>query len=611
MITYLKIGMKSSYIELIFVAIGIIFSILLLLIMYIYMDIRYINNYYYPFALLFSFIIYIILNKNKYLNDSKEKIKLDFRKNKILLTMYFVLFVSSIFVINARVEDYSRPLVYYFIFVGMILIILYYSINNSSKGFVTLFLLIITTINVILSQFLLFPGFFGKDPWYFAYLVNEYSKYQNPDLGYYGFTPLALYFQSIGQIIIYTDIKTTVMLFGVIVQIILFTIFIFIITKTIFNSVIPGLLACLILTINPAVINYIITTTPFTFATIFILMLIYIIIKNNITLSHKFLYLLLIISITLTHNIAIILTVAISVCVIIYLYISKQKYHSLFLYIFPLIMLLYSWAYFGIQIERLTLFLSVRFHETWDFDPVFFDIPLPRITYIDYIIDLVLPIFIMLGIVGIIFMLLSNTDKKQLLALLILIPCILYFIQLFAPVSFVIDRWYFYTFLFLSIPISYTLHLLFQSLTKYNYMKLVTIFLIFSLSFLSSIGTSIVDTGFDTKDTIYSLKMSEMHSLKAMDVYAIEYVGADAYYFTRLDRSVNNNFTRSDINFELVTGNFSNLANHSIIVREQIKVNNFELERTSTKLHYDIDIALLDQKYHKVYSNDRVVVYRN
>ena len=254
------------------------------------------NQSYIGFSILVPCLLYLLLrNKlianDNYVNDVNELNCM--RIFLVSLCLFFIILVTSIYILELKSEVYNRPMIY-FIAISIACVIIANQIfffSNEKKNYMTYLILLeifLLALNIRWSIYYLFPGISGIDSWYHIGFIQEIIS-----LGHFNDTKIYTAYSAIPsmhmlvvlfKLITEINLKDSYFILSIIE--IVSTIFVFLIAKNIF-SLKSALLSVLILNMSDQFINWSVKITPMTLGAVYFTIVIYLIYSSTEQIKNK------------------------------------------------------------------------------------------------------------------------------------------------------------------------------------------------------------------------------------------------------------------------------------------------------------------------------------
>ncbi|WP_407356573.1 hypothetical protein [Methanolobus sp. WCC5] len=599
---------------------GIVFSVAL--IAYMILNIGRIIYVLTGIFTLISCILWIVIRKNASLEVFSHT---NFKTvNLALISAVIIVFIFCVLSFFLRSNLYERPITYFLFISLMCCFVTLQILYSKIPSYLVLFQIIVIGLTITLSQLLLFPGLLGIDPWVHQMFTLDIIKFHTiPDGNVYSKLPLFHLFVVFSSLVTELDYKYSVIFSLTLIQTICNTTFIYLIGRMLFNDKV-GLLGSLMLIIANHHLFMMYSPIPNSYATTLILILFYTMlkIKPEFPFISTIISIMLIFAIILSHSVA-----ALFMCICLFVYwsstqllrirTSNKKYPiSLTITLTAIISMLAWWSFASGHIYSLTEMIK------WGFSRDYF------IKSPDYILEAVnsLPIaeeifnnvgmflFFALSFIGCFYMISKKYGNQNTFAISVVgfTPLFLGFFSLITQRGIIEDRWWFFAQVFLSIPLSVSLLLLYNSFRnkfmRHNVIPiLILIIFMFSFSFVLVMSPKAnMDNNVFSSSSSYRLSLteSEIQSLYTISEKSDSSIGVDQYLilasFLPLDIQV------IPINEEIDSGNFNETKVELILVRNYIIDNPFQLYTSTYNLNYNPLIELENRKFNKIYQSNSV-----
>jgi hypothetical protein len=549
-------------------------------------------------------------------------------KVQLFFLFYVILLIASILSVRFSPELYERPLFYFIstsLMVGTIACQILFS-NEQQKWFIVP-QIVVLGVSIAWSQLLIFPNVIGTDPWYHQMVTMRILELQTiPDSDY---SHLPIFHLIIATTSLLSDLsyKAAAMLSVSLAQIICNISFIYLLTNLIFKNHKVGLFASLMVVIANYHIIMSYWPIPNSFGGIFIAIVFYVILKDisDRSLSKNLIILILFFTTIFTHTIA-------STCMAILLFASwlsmvafneihSKKYDTMSVLLPVLFTLaMYSWWDYATGHSRtLTALID------WGFSRDFFAIEcaseaastyIPRIPVCEQIFNqLGMFMFFAISFIGIFYLLRQRDNKCLTIAVIGLIPLAIGFFSLIFGFEVIEGRWWYIAQILLSVPLGAAIVRLLKASMISN-KKIIVLGLFASIStfaFLLIINpTANIDNHMFSPNTAVrsSLTESELYSINTIaEMYTGE-IGTERYVTNVIS------FLPIDIDLTMIdknifTGDYSELDQRNILIREYIKEDTFKLFQGPYRLDYDLGQRIERQGHSKTYNANSVTIYSN
>lgn len=622
----LPIYFKLREFDITFSILGIISSVLLIL--FFQDNIIYIFT---GFLILLPCVIWLLIRNNLTLKSEFSTSSFTFLNFNLF---FFFIFVLSIISISLRPAIYERPLVYYILVLIMVVTvaveILY--CQRMQCCFV-LFQILFVGISLTWSQLLIFPSLLGVDPWYHQSLTNNIinNNFIPPD---YGYSKLPIFHLLIASTSLITGLnyKYSMMLSSTLIHILCNCLFIFLLGKLLLNNHKVGLLASLLLLISNYHIFMSYSPIPNSLAAVFILIIFYLLFKENYLLRFRInsLVIFLMVALILTHTIT-------SLCMSMMLFTSWSV--SLFSNYNFRKNLKNSSLYDGLSNQfrvksniydygsRVTLNFSMLFttimfswwtfasgHIVWLGDLIKWGFRRDYFIHSAIKLETTIPLFerfisivgpysfFSLALIGFFYMISKKgTSSTFNIGFVGSVPLVAAFISTITEHGIVESRWLYFAQMFFSIFLAVSILLLStlieKSLTKKTF--IVSLLLIFSVLMIIQ-PTSGVDNNIAPHISIReTLKTSEIQAIQSTTCFWNGAIKADRFF--AYTQSFEYNTTSFDN--ELYSQNFYLLKGDLILIRNDIIYRPFLVFDSIVTLNYNLMDKLSEYGYWKIYDN--------
>lgn len=602
-------------------ALGMVFSIILIF----YVTINNLNILYSLTGTLtfIACLLWVFIRKNPSLD------LIQIQSNSIYLlfvSLFFIQFMLSVLSFYFRPSLYERPLIYFILTLFMCGTIAMELFLKNVKSSLLLLQILLIGVSIAWSQLLIFPSVLGDDPWYHQMFTLKIMEMHIVPVGYnYSLLPLFHLFVASTSLITGLNYKLSTMFSISSSQIICDILFIYLLCRFLFKNYNLSLLATLLVVIANQHIYLSYWSIPNGFGTIFVLPIFYLLlkVKSDSSVVATILSIVFMAALILTHTLA---SMFMAIILFVYwlgsntynyFYSKKDAYFPLsFWILFTTSM--FSWWSFVSKSTIANLAKLIK----WGFRR---DIPIgtgevsyiPSIPFSEQIFnDIGMFLFFALSFVGCFYMLSKKHGTRNTFnfAIIGLTPLFLGFFSLLTKHSIVEDRWWYFSQIFLSIPLAVSF-LLIINLFKNNFVKQIFLFfIIVFISFLmimspsANVDNHIFSPNSATRAALTESELCAVHTIS--DNYGIETkIGSDRYF-----ASVNylhTNMTIVSIDNNLYNGEFRNSSQKFILIRNYIKNSPFKMFNTYYKLDYNLDQKLEEQVFCKVYDSESVNLFMN
>lgn len=605
----------SANIDKYFAIIGTIIAVFLILYSLIFN-----NNYLYTVTgvlIICTTIYWLKIRKNITEIDLSSKMNMNIIK--ILITSFFIIFTLSILSIYFNSQLYVRPLAY-FILTSFLPVILLLEIIFSTKSFNKIILVQIISLSFLLifSEYFLFPSVIGNDPWwhqFFASLISN-SGYITSGQIYSGIPVFHVEVVST-SVLSNLNYKLAAAFSITVFHVVMNALFTYLIGKDIFNDKV-GLLAALIVSIANISIFMGFSPIPNTLGPSLFLLIIYVLIKE-IDIKFKILMLLLMVILVLIHTISsFIVAVALFIGFIInyFFYRSKDnpdnsnEQFTLTIALFFSVLMFAWWIYVSGSINNfLGVFKWGSNVDNFLKNPDVYKSFVKGIPPVERILsNLGTFSFFALSILGVLYMINKKirSYKSVLIGLTGLLLLSIGFVSIFIGSFIVVDRWFYFAEVLLSIPLSLSLFLIYQHTKK---KVMIVSILMFCLSFVLIISpTANVDNHILTPNSQSTMAITESELTAVQTIKSIwnGKTGSDQYYSKNLFRS-NSRMLDSEIYNKNFTSSVVN--NRLILVRQRMYDEPIDLYSGTYQIDYDLNALLKNSGFSEIYDVGSVECY--
>lgn len=546
------------------------------------------------FITYFIFSIILVVCSLYLIIGEKLTIKFDrklIRRNFTLFSIsFFVLYIGSLLVLYSRPTIYERPLLY-FIFIILMSGVLAGSCISAERRDIPLvfFQIFLLAMNLGWSHLMIVPGLIGIDPWYhYGMTTRIVENFFIPENYHYKDKPSFHLMIAIISVLSTLPYKFAAILSVSLGQIICNTMVIFIVANYLFKNHKIALLAALLVILGETHIRWSYMPIPNAFGGIFVLIVIYILFtKYNpfSRLSTIILLVPLLSIIILTHTL-----VSAVMAIILFVYYVSLCYRELIsgktevikTLLIPCFYILAMYGYWMYSMQAFSTF-SIFLKE---FDLAFITNPIVLSTNViipQY--ERIFPFlgnyfFFSLAIFGILYMAsVKGSNKSFSLAILSLTLILIPFVFYISDKMIFQERFEYFAFIFLSIPLAITLYL-FGTYRVQNNIRIYAIVIVFVtlLSFFSVMSiTGCVDNH-----------------------YFAPITGSKMYY-TQSELTGSVFFGRNAEG--IITSDFHHGYNPSsslfvhIYGFQQKQINNLDLSLNSGNFAYDESIKIIRHEY--------------
>jgi len=444
---------------------------LLIAIIMITFNILMFNSFitYYIFSIIFIVCsLYLMIGEKLNITFDKKILRRNFT---ILSISFFLLYIGSLLILYSRPAAYERPLLYFIFIILMSGVLAGSCISAKRRDIPLIFLQIfLLAMNLGWSHLMIVPGLIGIDPWFHYGMTSQIvEEFFIPKDYYYEDKPSFHLIIAIVSILSTLPYKFAAMLSVSLAQILVNTMIIFIVANYLFKNHKIALLAALLVILGDTHIRWSYMPIPNAFGGIFVLIVIYILFTKYNPFSRISTIILLVpllSIIILTHTL-----VSAVMAIILFVYYVSLCYRELIsgkteVIKTLLIPCFYTLAMYGYWMYNKNTFstFSLFFKE---FDLAFISNPIIlSSTVIIPQYERIFPLlgnylFFSLAIIGILYMAsIKGSNKSFSLAILSLTLILIPFIFSISGKMIFQERFEYFAFIFLSIPLAITLFLL-------------------------------------------------------------------------------------------------------------------------------------------------------
>ncbi len=384
---------------------------------------------------------------------------------------FWILVVAGILMLYHQGDPYQRPpgfLITIILMAGVLVCEVFYSTEQTSR--LILPQIILLGVSITWSQVINYPSIVGVDPWFHQMFTNHLIEYHHLTQDY-SYAHFPIFHLIVGQTAILTglDYKTATLFSANLIQISCNVLFVYLLTVTVLRNPKVGILASLLVVISPYHIYMSNSPIPNAFAAVFIVIGLYLLFRRR-EVSGFFIGLLGLIlgTLALTHTIS-------ALCMAILLFtawgasVVYRRWHPGYeRYSFSLpLAVIFTAAMLGWWLmdtitgrtlaELLMESFDVHFFNTGPADLLDYTPWLPvEVAYNNT--GIYLPLFF--SLIGILFMISVRATPRQFVAAFVgLAPFIVTFLALFAGIAIIPDRWFYFSGIFLSVPLALAIFL--------------------------------------------------------------------------------------------------------------------------------------------------------
>ncbi|MBR1369999.1 hypothetical protein RJ53_11125 [Methanocalculus chunghsingensis] len=539
---------------------------------------------YFIFSIIFIVCsLYLLIGERLNIKFDKKILRRNFT---IFSISFFILYIGSLLVLYSRPDTYERPTVYFIFIILMSGFLAGSCISAKQRDIPLIFLqLFLLALNLGWSHLMIVPGLIGIDPWYHYGMTSRIvENFFIPENYHYKDKPAFHLIIAIVSILSTLSYKFAAMLSVSLGQILCNTMVIFVVANYLFKNHKIALLAALLVILGDTHIRWSYMPIPNAFGGIFVLIIIYILFtKYNpfSRLSTIILLVPLLSIIILTHTL-----VSAVMAIILFVYYVSLCYRELIsgktevikTLLIPCFYILAMYGYWMYKKNTFSTFL-IFFNEL---DLAFISNPIMlSSTVIIPQYERLFPLignylFFSLAILGILYMAsIKGSNKSFSLAILSLTLILIPFIFSISEKMIFQERFEYFAFIFLSIPLA------------------ITLFLLGTYKAKNSIRTYAIVIGFVLLLSFFSV----MSITGCVDNHYFAPVTGSKMYYTQSE------LTGSDFFGRNTEGNIASDFHHgynpssSLFIHiygfEQRNMNNLDLSLNSGNFPYDESIKII------------------
>ena len=537
---------------------------------------------------------------------------------------FFVLYITSIVAVYHRPDLYERPILYFVLTALMAGAIALESLTAGRQhaGFILVQILLLG-ISLGWSQMLIFPGVNGIDAWYHSNIIQRIlCENHIPDGFSYSKLPILHLLVGITSLITVLPIKLATAFTASFGQIVGNAAFIFLIATSLLKNHRIGLISALLVVIGDWHIRFSYLLYPNAFGMVFVVIVLYLVfnrVKDVPRLISSILLTLLMVCIILTHSI-----LAVFMAILLFLFwgistVYSKLYQQGKCYIWLLVPIGFTvamfgwWTYASMHTSWLGNLISIGFNpeiiekSALDLGNASIDIG-----FVDILFS-VLPfyLFATISFIGVLYMVSKKgTNSTFTYALLSITPLLISFVFYISGGTAVTERWFYFSGVLLSIPLSLVIYWLGTSEKKPIYRCLIffMIITVFSSLMITSAMGNHDNFSFPPNE---KGKIYHTHSeLSSYDFFVTKSTGTlsiDGYMFPVFRYYYNwNNYQRIDLAY--TSGEFNHDGTTKVL-RHGV-IHRFErMGILSPNIQTDIYCYMSDLGFSKIYENPSVVGY--
>ncbi len=546
----------------------------------------------------------------------------------ISATLFFILFIASMIILQTRAEVYSRPLIF-FIIISSMSGLLMIEILYASRRFTPLILaqIILLALTISWSQLFLFPAVVGGDSWWHQFFTNTIIA-QGHVPGELSYTNLPLFHILIGSfsIISSTDYKIASLLTVSLMQLALQAALVFLMAREAFGNYRVGLISALFVSFSIYGSGMSLAPNPTAMAFTLVLLVIFLLMKRQ-NVQMLSLVTLLIITIVLIHSIT-------SICLIIVLAVGlmaskipirglarARGFASPAIVLFSMVAMFAWWAYVSGHIAELAALLRVGFSRDYflgqgPIEQIF----VPAFEEIFNLISMF--IFFAIGLIGVLYSISKRGSRNA--AIVGSIGVVLLLIGLVSLITgrgLVEQRWWYYALVVLTIPLGAALFIIWSLATRrargrWSVTALFAIFtgLLTMVSILSPVAN--IDNPVLSPHTSIPIAYTEGEITGAsfFSTNANDTIGSDYAFSISASSSPFLNYYhyhgKGIISLDSAIKQQAFTSNGTVlIIRTNILEGPFNMERGPYMMTYDLERLLLSSDLSKIYTDGAVSGY--
>ncbi len=580
--TLAQINFKSIELDMLFVKLTILFSTI-----WVIANIYLTNALRILFGLLvLTFcVIWVKIRTNSSLNFYMLSTYNTNLENLTYVFLFFILFTLSIFSLYLRPSLYERPLIYFIIISSMAGVISAEIISFQKKmALVILFQIFLVGMLITWSQLQIFPSLLGVDPWYHQNITLQIVKNHSIPLGFaYSKLPLFHLYIAMTSITTGLNYKYATMFSVSLSQLVCNILFLFLFAKFVLDNTRVGLYSSLLLVLSNYHIRMSFWSIPNSFASIFILMILYSLLK--IRINHKllgvFFSIIFMVSLVLTHTVtAMFMSIILfTTWISFYFYniIRFNEYKSPYTFSYFLLFVVFMFAWWTFASGSLTTLANLmKFGFNID---LFINSPkeliqqsIDNVPFFEKTFNLLgTLLYFTISFVGYFYMMSNHYGSKYSFCVLIagLTPLVLSFFSNITSYCIISERWLFFSQILLSIPLATSIFL-YCNLPKYNYFKkalFVSITIILAFLLILSPPANLDYNKFSSHSSMReALTTSELKAVKTTSNFWSGPIKTDNYYA----RSMSYAYDTSTFDNELFYNSISSLKGHLILIRTDL-----------------------------------------
>jgi hypothetical protein len=264
------------------------------------------------------------------------------------------------------------------------------------------------------------------------------------------------------------------------------------------------------------------------------------------------------------------------------------------------------WGYAADQLSTLSELMGLGFR-SGAIEPVEFVINSSALEIV--LGNLGMYLYFAVALAGILYLMSRGDKLLRLAALTSVVPLAIGFISMVTGLFVNQQRWFYYSQIMLAIPLAHSFALLGASMKKERRRNATIAVLVVAMTLLTSLSVVAATDNHTLAPSMsirYGFTDSEITAKEAMVNHSSLWVTDDYYANTFLDRD------RSEANVIdhlILTGNFREAKGYTVIIREEIVNNEFQVSNGELRLNYDPNSIIMQQGFSKIYTSGTVSSY--
>lgn len=611
--------LKNLNLDEVIAFLGILFSIVLTIFFIIY-----VKRVIYLFPLIFTFFSCLIWLVTRNITSIEFTRFESFSTNYLLISIFFILFTVGILSIYLRPNLYERPLLFFVIMSLMSGIIFIELFFVSNKNYLILFQIMLLGVSLTWSELLIFPDLLGVDPWWHQmFTLKLINSGHVPENYVYSKLPIFHLLISLTSLITGLNYKFATMLSVSFGQIVCNLIFIYLVAKFLFKNNVVGLLASLLLVSSSNHIYMSVWSIPNAYAAVFMLPVYYLLLKVRQSSP------IIAISLSMVFSAALILTHSISsMCMALTLFVSwigfyiynffypKEKIPISLNYSILFIASMFAWwSFISDHVISLAKFIKIGFSRDLALVPIRNNYLLENTSSVPFLElffnNIGLFLFFSISFIGCFYMISKKNANAHTFSfsMAAFTPLAVGFFSLATQHNILEGRWWYFSQLFLSIPLAISFLLLFN-LTKKKSVKffLLPSFIAILVFLWIMVPPVNADNPVFSPNTgmRYSLKTSELQAIETCSFIASGNIKTDQYFS---ESQKYNYYKVSSFDSYLLNKNFDKLEGRLLLVRKDIIGKPFKFASSVRMFDFNIKSYLGVSNYPLIYDCGTVEGY--